>query len=70
MHTIMIRCPATGTAVRTEQTIDEEQFKTAQLVDQQLDPCPACRGSHVWSRRDAWLRHESVARRGIDLPRD
>ena len=55
MANIMIKCPKTGKLVLTGISMDKKSFETAKLEDNTVR-CPACRGYHTWSKKDAVLR--------------
>ena len=54
MSLILIKCPTTGRAVSTGIEIDGETFKILPDVGVETK-CPACAGTHIWRKSDAWL---------------
>ena len=56
MRSVMIKCPVTGRDVRTGVSVTkDEYFRTMDVEDVQLSGCPACGGTHVWSKSDSFL---------------
>ena len=56
MASIMIRCPRTGFDVSTGIEMDWAAFNRLREVHAEIN-CPACGGTHVWTRAEAWLTH-------------
>lgn len=56
MPDVMIKCPATGKAVPTGFSLSKETFESAQMNGNSFGPCPACRGTHTWDKKDAWVQ--------------
>jgi endogenous inhibitor of DNA gyrase (YacG/DUF329 family) len=54
MANVMIKCPATGKLVPTGFEMDAQSFASSDLSDNSVS-CPACGGTHVWSKEDAQL---------------
>jgi endogenous inhibitor of DNA gyrase (YacG/DUF329 family) len=54
---VMIKCPETGRTVNTGIALDLESFKHITL-DNNSVRCPHCGKTHVWSKKDAFLREE------------
>ena len=51
----MIKCPNTGKAVPTGINMDQASFDSSDMRDNALGGCPACGGTHVWNKEDAFL---------------
>jgi hypothetical protein len=52
MGVLMIQCPSTGRAVSTGiETLDVDQLPAVKV----RTVCPACGGTHEWTKHDAWL---------------
>jgi hypothetical protein len=57
MSLILIKCPQTGRAVSTGIEVDRASFNA--LPDVEVETrCPACAGTHIWSKGDAWLSED------------
>ena len=59
LHAIMTRCPVTGRGIDTGITTDEASFESLPEVIAFLR-CPACGGSHSWTRSQAWLGSDGI----------
>ena len=55
MANVMIKCPNTGKAVPTGINMDQASFDSSDMRDNALGGCPACGGTHVWNKEDAFL---------------
>jgi len=55
MASVMIKCPNTGEAVSTGIAMDQAAFESSTLQENALGGCPACGGTHVWNKEDAFL---------------
>lgn len=55
MGAIMIRCPATDELVPVGIDTDKDTFQGLPNVVAKAVQCPACGGSHTWSKKDAVL---------------
>jgi hypothetical protein len=65
MLQIMLTCARTGQFVSTGIETDLETFITLPDVVSQLR-CPACAGTHFWTKRETWLcRGEGAARSSL-----
>jgi len=53
--TVMIKCPKTGKEISTGIAMDTESFKSATLTNNSVT-CPHCKQTHVWSKKDAYLK--------------
>ncbi len=54
MARVMIICPVTKKPVPTGIAMDEQGFRTSQLIDNNTQ-CAACGQMHLWSKKDAFL---------------
>lgn len=51
---LLIRCPATGVAIRCGLAIDRESYKTATLTNNRTR-CPLCGDLHLWNKEDTFF---------------
>lgn len=58
MAQIQIVCPVKNEPVATGFAADAASFSSMTLTDNTFSPCPACGGSHTWSKEDAFLEAE------------
>lgn len=61
MYDVMIHCLHTGRLVPTGIKTDEVSFESLPEVLTILKVCPACRGSHAWSKKSAMLMKSEEA---------
>src|SRR5262245_28434107 len=54
MGTVMIRCPATGTAIPTGIKADRASYLRTPVFMARAY-CPICRTEHEWFAKDAWV---------------
>ncbi len=54
MGSVMIRCPATGTAIRTGLEADSVSFRSTPVFIAHVH-CPVCGREHEWFAKDAWV---------------
>ena len=60
MGAVMIRCPATGTAIPTGMRADQSNFgRTPVFIA--VSYCPVCRTEHEWFAKDAWVHDARTA---------
>jgi hypothetical protein len=57
MGFVMIRCPATGTAIRTGIKSERSRFASTPVFFART-LCPMCRVNHEWFAADAWVEEE------------
>ena len=55
MGSVMIRCPATGTAIPTGLRAERSSFARTPVVIART-VCPICRTEHEWFAKDAWVQ--------------
>jgi hypothetical protein len=51
---VLVRCPATSKLIPTGQTVEEELWPDTKLKEHKA-PCPHCRGTHAWAKKDVVL---------------
>lgn len=49
---LLIVCPKTGKEIQTGIVVEEAAF-LSELPMQSSTKCPACRGMHTWTKKDA-----------------
>jgi len=54
---MMITCPRTGKPVSTGHSNDSKSF-AAIKPEGNKSRCSACGGTHMWDKKDTWLRGE------------
>jgi hypothetical protein len=54
MGSVMIRCPATGTAIPTGITADRSTYGSTPVFMARAH-CPICRAEHEWFAKEAWV---------------
>jgi hypothetical protein len=54
MGTVMIRCPATGTAIPTGIKADRASYQRTPVFIARAH-CPICRTEHEWFAKEAWV---------------
>ena len=60
MGAVMIRCPATGTAIPTGMRAEPSKFgRTPVFIA--VAYCPVCRTEHEWFAKDAWVQEGGAA---------
>jgi hypothetical protein len=51
---VMIRCPITGDPIETGLVADPKTWDSRPIGLNRVS-CPACKQSHAWSKKDAFL---------------
>jgi hypothetical protein len=54
MGSVMIRCPATGTAIPTGIKADRASYQRTPVFMARAY-CPVCRTEHEWFAKEAWV---------------
>ena len=54
MGSVMIRCPATGTAIPTGIKADRASYQRTPVFMARAY-CPICRTEHEWFAKEAWV---------------
>ena len=54
MGSVMIRCPATGTAIATGIEADRASYQRTPVFMARAY-CPVCRIEHEWFAKEAWV---------------
>ena len=67
MGAIMIRCPATGSAVPTGLRADRQSFARMPVFFARAY-CPRCGAHHEWFAREAWVDEPTLESRTSDHP--
>ena len=57
---VMIRCPVTGGPIATGLVADAKTWNTRPIGLNRV-ACPACKQSHAWSKKDAFLEGPGAA---------
>ena len=67
MGAVMIKCPATGTAIPTGLSTDGQSFARTPVFFARAH-CPLCRTEHEWFARDAWVQEGRSERVQVPQP--
>jgi hypothetical protein len=54
MGPVMVRCPKTGSSIRTGIVTDRKSFNATPVFFGRVH-CPICRAVHEWFAKDAWV---------------
>ena len=60
MGPVMVRCPKTGSSIRTSIVTDRKSFNATPVFFGRVH-CPICRTVHEWFAKDAWVSEAEPA---------